>query len=461
MEEINMCRLKLKKTKKIMAMLMAATVLVGCGGGNNPIASSKPKVTSENKTEADIKNFQETTLNKQEMLEQQKKFTKGINQFSYRIFEKSENGENTFLSPYSIATAFSMLANGAEGETKQEIMDLLKIQDLEKWNAYIKEYTSLYEKEDTKLLTANSVWVSNRFPLSPRAEQEFFAPLTTYYHGKQEQQDLSTDIAREKINSWVSEHTDGMINPFLKDNLDSSVQMLLANAVYFKGNWASEFKKEDTEKLMFQGANKETKADMMCMYGENFKYIEKNGIRGVELPYMGNNFAMDIIIPTEQEIYFKKNDAKDNKDKLSNTNIRELFGSLSQKEKDEIFNAFDKAETQEIFTLKIPKFTMEYEAKELKDSLKELGLSSVLSKNGNFDKIAKGIYVDKVLHKAKIEVDEKGTKASAVTGIMMKNEAAVLDREEINFIVLQPFIYVIRDIKTGTILFMGNMQDMV
>lgn len=455
-----MCILKLKKTKKIMAMLMTATVLTGCGGGNDPSASSKPKVTSESKTSVDIKNFQEITLNKQEMPEQQKKFTKGINQFSYRIFEKSENGKNIFLSPYSIATAFSMLANGAEGETKQEIMDLLKIRDLEKWNAYIKEYTGLYEKEETKLLTANSVWVSNRFVLSPRAEQEFFAPLSAYYHGKQEQQDLSTDTAREKINNWVSENTDGMINPFLKNNLDLSVQMLLANAVYFKGDWALEFKKEDTKKLVFVGASKETKVDMMCMYGENFKYIEKNGIRGVELPYLGNNFAMDIIIPAEKETCIEEPDSDENKDKMTNTNIREHFGSLSQKEKDEIFDAFDKAETEKIFTLKIPKFTMEYEAEKLEDSLKELGLSTALSKNGNFDKIATGIYVDKILHKAKIEVDEKGTKASAVTGIMMKNDAAVLDGEEINFIVLQPFIYVIRDIQTGTILFMGDMQDM-
>lgn len=107
----------------------------------------------------------------------------------------------------------------------------------------------------------------------------------------------------------------------------------------------------------------------------------------------------------------------------------------------------------------IPKFTVSYSAENLKAVLGEMGLNTVFGGEAVFDKIAEGIYVDKVTHKSKIKVDEKGTEAAAVTSIMMK-ETAMLNEDEIKFIVNQPFIFVIRDITTGTILFIGDMQDL-
>lgn len=445
-EDEIMDTIKKKKVKKIISMIMAAVTLSSCGSSNTSNLGNQPSITSKSDLKGEQTNFKETTLTEQEMLMQEKEFSKGINSFSYDIFSKMDNGKNILLSPYSIATAFSMLANGADGETKQEIIKLFGIKDLDKWNAYMKEYIKRYQKENTKLLTANSVWLSNQLTLSKRADQEFFAPLSAYYQVDKKIMELSTDTARKEINNWVSENTNGLINSFLEENLDISVLMVLMNAVYFAGDWEEEFKKEDTQSLEFYGANKQTQVDMMCKYGKEFKYVEKNGIQGVELPYVGNKLAMDIIIP--------KQNNKTNKQE----NIRESFSQLSEKEKDEFFKAFDEAGKEEISELMIPKFTVSYSVENLKEVLVGMGLNTVFGEEAVFDKIAEGICVDKVTHKSKIKVDEKGTEAAAVTSIMMK-ETAMLNEDEIKFIVNQPFIYMIRDIQTGTILFIGDMQD--
>lgn len=435
-----------KKSKKVIAMLMAASAIAGCGSTDSPVAGQRPspQPTEETTVSTGAEDFQEYTLSEEEIVAMDKKFANAVNQFSYHVFEKLDNGENVFVSPYSMETAFSMLVNGAEGETEKEIMDLFGIKDLDKWNAYTKEYTSRYTDEDTRLLTANSAWLSDQINLSSRAEQEFFGPLSAYYHVNKKQVDLTTDETKEEINQWVSDNTNGMINPFLNENLGVDTNMVLINGVYFKGDWANQFKKEDTQKLSFNGANGETKTDMMCKYGEKFKYIEKHDIRGVEFPYEGDKIAMDILIPQEQD-----------GGEEEQLNIKDCFAKLSDKEKDEIFSAFDEASPKEIFTLKIPKFTMEYSIDDLGDILKKMGLSTSFGQEADFSKIAEGISIDQVAHKAKIKVDEKGTEASAVTAIMEQNAI----EETTNFIVDHPFIYVIRDIQTGTILFIGDMQD--
>lgn len=452
-EDEIMVKIKNKKTRRMIAMLMAAVILTGCGTRNfsNPSNQSNMTSESESRPKAETTGFKEVILSEQEMFAQENEFSQGINRFSYDIFSKLDDGKNIFLSPYSIATAFSMLANGADGETKQEIMDLFGIQDLDKWNAYLKEYTNQYKNEDTKLLTANSIWLSNQLALSQRADMEFFTPLSVYYHAEKKQADLSTDATRKEINEWVSENTNGMINPFLKENLESSIQMVLLNAVYFAGDWEQEFEKKDTQILTFYGANKETEVNMICKYGKEFKYIEKDGIQGVELPYKGNKLAMDILIPKEIDTENQQADKK---------NIKECFNKLSEEEKNQIFAALDAAETEEISTLILPKFTLNYYVEKLKDMLIEMGLSTTFGEDAVFDKITKGICIDEVTHESIIEVDEKGTEAAAVSSIMMKETASEI-REEKKFIVNQPFIFVIRDVETGTILFMGDMQDML
>lgn len=147
-EEIFM-RKSIKKGICALLLCVLAAEGVACG---KPASSGSIPVKEEKKVE-DVADF----------------FPKGINSFSYQVFEKLDTDENIVISPYSMAVAIGMLANGADGETKKEIETLLGIKDLEKWNASAKYYMSLHEKEQTKLLTANSVWLSDKQKL---AEQE-------------------------------------------------------------------------------------------------------------------------------------------------------------------------------------------------------------------------------------------------------------------------------------------------
>lgn len=439
-----------KKARRIIGMLLAAMGLSGCASNNISDSGNQLSVTDKTKLQAEATAFKETILNEKEMLTQEKEFSKGINKFTYDIFSELNDGKNVLISPYSITTAFSMLANGAEGETKQEIMNLFGIQDLDKWNAYTKDYIKRYQKEDTKLLTANSVWLSDQLTLSQNADQEFFASLSNYYHVDKKIMDLSTETAKNKINKWVSKNTNGMINPFLERKLEGHVRMVLLNAVYFAGDWEEEFKKEDTQILDFNGANGKTQVDMMCKYGKEFKYVEKNGLQGIELPYVGNKIAMNIIKKTKhsnrQQIHEPRS-------------TRDVFEALSAKEKNEFFKAFDETEKKEISTLMIPKFTISYSHEKLKDILVQMGLTTACGMNAEFDKIAEDIFVDRVTHKTKIEVEEKGTKAAAVTSIMMRSNGVMIN-EGVEFIVDEPFIVTIRDVMTGTILFIGDIEEL-
>lgn len=414
-----------KRAKKLVSTLLfsilAAESVAACGGA---ASSGATPVKPEKKVE-DVADF----------------FTKGINQFSYRIFEKLDKDENIVISPYSMAVAIGMLENGADGDTKQEIETLLGIKDLEEWNASAKYYMSLYEKEQTKLLTANSVWFSDKLELAEQAEDTFFNPLQTYYGAEKQVMELSADKAREKINQWISKKTKGEIDPFLAENIQNDIEMLLVNAVYFKGKWAEKFDTDNTITDTFYGSKNTTKVSYMKQFGKEYRYVEQNGIRGVELPYEGENIVMDIFIPEKK-----------------GENISDLFGALQTEEKEALLKELSDAKTQNINTLAIPKFLAEYGVEDISNALKELGMKKAFLP-GDFERIADGIFADSVLHKAKIEVDETGTTAAAATMVEMRMETACLS-EKTEFIADQPFLYMIRDVKKDMILFMGSVRDL-
>lgn len=372
-------------------------------------------------------------------------FAIGVNQFSYQIFEQLENGENVFVSPYSMVMMLSMLDNGAVGQTKEELEKVLGIQNLEQWNIYAKEYMALHKSENAKVLTANSIWLSDQITLSPNADNDFFSPLTQYYGAEKKQMDLTTQEALGQINQWVADKTENMIYPLLNEKLGSDVRMALINAVYFEGKWEKEFQPEDTKKEKFYGKDKTATVDMMHNYDKKYSYVVKNGMRALELPYKNSDVVMDILLPEK---------------KGENAGI--IFSKLSMSQKEEIFAALSKADSKKIGTLELPKFEFEYGIKDIKDSLQEMGIKQAFNPDqADFSHIGPNLYLQQVLHKAKVQVDETGTKAAGVTmGVVAENCALPKEEEKIDFIVNKPFVYVIRDTQTGTILFMGEMQNL-
>lgn len=375
-------------------------------------------------------------------------FKTGINNFSFKIFEQLENGENSFISPYSIAIAISMLDNGAEGTSKEEMEQMLGIEDLEDWNACASYYMSLHKKDKSKLLTANSLWLAEDLMLSDNAENDYFYPVKQYYKAEKRQMNLASEAAVKKINKWVSEHTEGMINSILEEPFERNVKMALLNAVYFKGEWKEQFEEGNTRKEEFYGKDKTFQADMMCQTNKEYKYIEKDNMKAIELPYENGKIAMDIFLPLSDE-----------REDGNSQNISELFSSLSMEEKAELFAALSAADEQTIGVLKLPKFQLEYGMENISGALQAIGMEAPFYKS-EFTKISPDLKVEGVFHKAKAEVDEKGTRAAAVTMVTKENCVEFVDEERKEFVVDKPFIFVIRDVENDMILFMGSMQNL-
>lgn len=384
----------------------------------------------------------------QEVTEISEQFKNGINNFSYKIFDRLENGENVFISPYSMAIAISLLDNGAVGKSKEEIEQVLGIEDLENWNACVKYYMSLNQEDEAKLLTANSLWLSEDIALSDNADNDFFNPVKQYYNAEKNHLNLASKDAMNQINQWASDHTNGMIDSILSEPLDVDTKMALLNAVYFKGEWKEKFEEENTQKKKFYGY-KTTETDMMHQENVEYKYIEKYGMKAIELPYANEKIAMDIFIlmDDDEEMYEDYN------------NISKLFSELSAEEKTDLFTALSETQKEEISVLELPKFDLEYGVADISKALKEMGMKAPFEGGNELSKISSDIYVDQVLHKAKIEVNEEGTEAAAVTVIEEETDSLVEEGEKKEFIADQPFVFVIRDVENDMILFMGSMQN--
>ena len=368
----------------------------------------------------------------------------GINEFSMNMYSALPSDKNIFYSPYSIASALSMLDVGAGGITKEELEDTLGITNLDEWNDEMKAYLSKDWSQNTFVNTANSIWMNKDTTWSANIEKDFLTPAKNYYSGEVYEADFvgQPDKVVQSVNNWVSTNTNKMIPEILKEVPGGTVMMLI-NAVYFEGKWDTPFTEDNTFQGKFYGTDKESVVDMMHLYGEHFTYIDNGEIKGITLPYDGDSIVMKVFMPTADD-----------------GDINELFDKLSNEEKQKLIDSLDDGRNVEIDALQLPKFTDEQSIDGLDDILKNMGIQSAYSDSADFSKIADGIAVSSVNHRAKVIVDENGTKAAAETDIMVKETAMMPTEETYNFVVDKPFVYVIEDQSTGMILFMGRVNSL-
>ena len=373
-----------------------------------------------------------------------------VNRLGFMLYDKLQSDDNVFFSPYSIDIALSMLENGAKGNTKAELDELLSLSDRDERNAEFSAIMNSFTDKRAVLQTANSVWVDKDFKKRTPVKEDFISVLQKYYEAEAEYADFKSPKTVDKVNSWISKKTNKMI-PKMLSELDDETVMLLINAVYFEGKWSTPFEKDNTTDWTFAGTKGEATVDMMRMFGKSYSYIEKNGLKGVSIPYGEGNIEMQVFV------------AKDG----SKQNAVEIFNKMSEEEKSELISSLDKAGGEELSILAIPKFTFETDTFSVKDILVSLGVKDAFSEyDANLSGIAelppdRNLYVSDVLHKAKVEVDESGTKAAAATVIDIKCGAAAMPMKETKeFIADEPFIFVIRDRTSGTILFLGTISNL-
>jgi serpin B len=243
--------------------------------------------------------------------------------------------------------------------------------------------------------------------------------------------------ARQDINDWVSRETQEKIKDIVPPGaIDAMTRLVLANAIYFKADWASEFAREDTSDQDFHLADGNTVSVPTMYQNGSFRYAAERGLQALELPYAGDQLSMVILLPDEGQLDALQTD-------LDAERLDELLGKLDYRMVD----------------VHLPKFTYEYSLS-LADVLANMGMRTAFDPaKADFSGMdgARDLYIGDVLHKAFVAVDEAGTEAAAATVVIMKL-TAMLPEDAIQFRVDRPFLFVIRDIPTGTILFVGRVM---
>lgn len=372
---------------------------------------------------------------------------KSVNKFGMQVYGGVRSDKNTFISPFSIYTALAMLTNGANSNTRTELMNVLGITNLDEINNSMKTYCAGSMDKSVTFNVANSLWLSKALVTANNIDQAFINPLKENYNSDvYKDVDFGDSKTVDMVNDWVNKKTEGMIKK-LADNLDPRTRAIIMNALYFQGRWHDSFYEGNTKDEIFHSVDGDRTVKMMNRSG-TCRYFNNDTFRGIELDYgASRNYAMDIILTSDSAV-----------------STTACWNALTPEEKALQFMEFDnRATSKRIRNLKLPKFDMEYQTTNLVGVLASLGIKDAFSpEKADFSNIANGVYVSDVLHKTALSVDEEGSKAAAITAIMMEVTAVMPNeqQEEIDFIVDRPFVFAIRDKVSGMILFIGEVNSL-
>ena len=358
------------------------------------------------------------------------------NDFAFKLLSECHSefkGENLFLSPMGVTIVSSMLANGADGATYDEIVEAigLKGYSLDKINDCYSTLVAALYKADPKisLSLANSIWAAKDLTFKGK----FCDNMKKTFDAESYSVDFGSEGTLKQVNDWCSKKTSGLI-PKMFDQLSPLTRALLINALYFKGDWVYSFAKEQTYEGEFLAlAGGKAKMPFMTMSRELEAYQDKD-ISIVKLPYGNGAFFLEALMPTG-----------DFKTFLSSLSLAQL-------------QRWDAAVHTTKADLHFPKITAEFDTDEnLVPVLMRLGMKKAFSASeADFSQMAdEGLFVSNFRQKTFVQLDEKGTEAAAVTvAEMRKNSAGGSDSIYLHF--SRPFVYLIRESSTGAILFIGT-----
>jgi serpin B len=367
---------------------------------------------------------------------------RGNTAFAVDLYRRqaASQGGNVFFSPYSISTAMAMVDLGARGATGSEIDKTLRMpfsgdRLARAWTAVlhdVNDHGSGYE-----LVTANALWAAHEIEL----RAAYLALAHDEFGAKVERLDFAHahEAARAHINAWVSQATRKKINDLLgPGTIDGGTLLVLTNAIYMKAKWGSEFEPgSTTEKGTFHAAGGDAPAAMMHQL-HTFRIYHGDGIRLLELPYLRGELSMLILLP----------DAND---------------GLAHVEKEltpEKLAAWEAGLAPKSVAVTLPRFTSEMSL-DLGEMLQAMGIRLAFDTRGSADfsgtATIQKLAISKVIHKARIDVTEKGTEAAAATAVSMLAGAAFPSERPEIFQADHPFLYVIRRNGSGSILFIGRL----
>jgi len=370
----------------------------------------------------------------------------GNSEFAFNLYQvlREEKG-NIFYSPYSISLALAMTYAGARGDTEQQMADALRFtlpqnrlhptfNGLDIELAKRGEGAKGKDEQGFRLNIVNAIWGQKDYQFLPT----FLDVLAENYGAGLRTLDFvnAPEESRLIINKWVSDQTEGRIEDLIPQGMiDILTRLVLTNAIYFNAAWQHPFSEEATQDCPFYLLDSNEIRVPMMTQTESFGYAEGDNYRAVELAYDGGELSMVILMPDAGQF-------EDFDESLNINQISSVIDALEQKQ----------------VNLSMPKFEFESEF-ELEKTLTTLGMPIAFSDAADFSGMTGGrdLYISDVVHKAFVSVDEAGTEAAAATAVIMKLTAAPVS--PVRMTIDHPFIFLIRDIETDTILFIGRIVN--
>jgi len=407
--------------------MIALLGLASCGNGPEIARSAKQRVASPDVATSDVADL-----------------VNGNTAFAFDLYRVLKEGDgNLFYSPYSISLALAMTHAGARGETEQQMADTLHFilsQDrlppafngLDLELARRGEGAEGKDEEGFRLNIVNAIWGQEGYGFL----SEFLDVLAQNYGAGLRLLDFvnAPEESRVTINDWVSDQTEGRIENLIPQGvIDELTRLVLTNAIYFNAAWAAPFEPDQTADGAFHLLDGGEVTVPMMRQTESFGYAEGEGYQAVELPYDGWELAMVVLLPEAGQ-------------------FEPFEGSLDA----ERVNGIVKGLAHRQVALTMPKFEFESDFS-LKDSLAAMGMPDAFSAEADFSGMTgdRDLFIAEVIHKAFVSVDEAGTEAAAATAVVMAELAAPMEPVEVT--VDRPFIFLIRDVETGAVLFVGRV----
>ena len=435
----------MKKKKKIdltrmVGSLVIIGLLVGCAGA--PVAPEPTQPPPGTTAQSDKVRAKLPAVSASDLAD----LAVGNSAFAFDLYQALRSGDgNLFYSPYSISLALAMTYAGARSETEQQMADTLHfILDQNRLHPAFNaldldlagrgEGASGKDGDGFRLNIVNTLWGQEGYAFL----SEFLDTLAENYGAGLRLMDFinAPEASRITINDWVSDQTEGRIEDLLPSGvIDVLTRLVLTNAIYFNAAWAEPFEAEATVDGLFHLLDGSEITVPMMQQTESFGYAEGEGYQAVELPYDGGELSMVILLPEKGG--FEAFEAS-----LASERIAEIVGSLAHKQ----------------VALAMPKFEFESDFS-LKDTLAALGMPIAFSGDADFSGMTgdRDLFIADVIHKAFVSVDEAGTEAAAATAVVMARLS--MPEEPVEVTVDRPFVFMIRDIETNTVLFVGRVVN--
>ena len=380
--------------------------------------------------------------------EPERNLSTGVNEFCWKYFATLDKTENIFYSPYGIHAALSILANGASGDTRQEILHALSVDNVENLNDEHKRFSELVLKtyDDKNFFKEFNLLLVKKNIFGRGLDKKFQRVVTDVYKSDVRKADFSDNLdgERQNITRWVSDKTQGFIPNYYPLAFPGAMTDLL-NVVCFKGEWAMPFNERDTSLQGFR--NYDGSIDEYPMMSKVFKdaipYRADEKFKGIILPYSAGA-AMYLILPADDNAL----------------NVAELWNAESFSYRADFIDGLrnSPAFDGEVI-VRMPRSGMNFETI-LVDSLQAMGMEKSFSNDAEFFNIVNGeqLKIGNAKHCARIKIDEQGTEAAAVTEITMLEATATPDFKpprRVYFIADRPFLFVVRDLESNVTLFAG------